>query len=85
MKLSEKRKIVKRFREGESPGAIGLYENGKNGVRPKSEQMSNFTVEMVIRDFMNGKFSMEPTIPYRQRQAVALKRDAAKRKKARSK
>ncbi len=53
--LKQKREIVRRFWAGESIGqiAIRIYEGWITHEQHDS-------IEQVIRDYMNGKFSLEP-------------------------
>lgn len=77
MKISQKREVVLRFKAGESIEILSVDYFRTIKAR--------HIIEKVLRDFMNGKFQLEPRIPYRDRLSTTLKRREAKRQKAKVK
>lgn len=57
MTLKQKREIVRRFIGGESCEGIGLYA-AAGGCREKHMQWPGRASEQVLRDYLNGKFSL---------------------------
>ena len=55
MTLKQKREIVRRFKDG-----ITVYGIAKTGPDFEPKQHDRLIVENVLRDYINGKFTLEP-------------------------
>lgn len=60
--LKQKREFVERFKNGDSCGSIGIYGRDKfgnpTGARERRNQTGELEVQAIIRDFINGKFTL---------------------------